>query len=167
MSDDLPTAAEVRELLDYDPQTGRFTWKVKVAQNVKAGGQAGGRDARGYWRVKVGGKDRGAHRLAWLYMTGEWPSGEIDHIDGNPGNNAWANLRDVTKSVNQQNQRRAQVTNKSSGVLGVTWGVRQKKWRAVIRYAGKNMHLGYFHALGEAEDAYKTAKRQLHAGCTI
>lgn len=158
------TAARLRELLSYDQGTGVFTWRVRM-NNLAAGAVAGCLGSRGYWRIKVNKRIYQAHRLAWLYVHGLWPNGDIDHVDGERANNVISNLRDVSQSVNGQNQRRAHSKNKSSGLLGVS--ANRGRWRAQILVAGKNITLGRFDTPELAYSAYLAAKREHHAGCTI
>ena len=87
------TAARLRELLQYDPETGVFTRLVKTSNGIKVGDVAGTADARGYILIRVDGWLHLAHRLAWLHMTCEWPKGMIDHINGVRDDNRWSNLR--------------------------------------------------------------------------
>ena len=107
-----------------------------------------------------------AHRLAWALHTGDWPKGDIDHINGDESDNRLANLRDVSKSINQQNKRRPRTDNKV-GLLGVSWHARGRKWRAQITVQGTRMYLGLFTTPDAAHAAYLEAKRMLHPGCTI
>lgn len=157
------TADRLRELLDYNPETGLLTWRVTRAKGKK-GAVAGGRDALGYVKIGIDGSDYRGHRLAWLHYYGEWPRDMLDHIDGDVTNNAIVNLRDVDTSVNQQNQRKAQRTNKS-GLIGVSR--KEKCSVARIKVGGEVRYLGAFGTDEEAHAAYLNAKRQLHAGCTI
>jgi hypothetical protein len=114
-------------------------------------------------RMCVDGHRYPAHRLAWLYMTGEWP-GEVDHINGKKDDNRWANLRDISHAANSQNVRVAQVNNRC-GVLGVK--PLRDKFQARICVARKTIHLGTFLTTSEAHAAYVAAKRELHEGCTL
>ena len=155
------TAQRLRELLHYDPETGKF---LRIQRPEAIIGRDNG---EGYLLIFVNGKRHRAHRLAWLYMTGEWPAFDIDHIDGNRANNAFCNLRDVRRSKNLQNQRAAKSSNKSSGLLGVTWNKRRKTWLAQIFFDGKNHTIGGFESPKEAHAAYLDAKRVHHEGCTI
>jgi hypothetical protein len=100
-------------------------------------------------------------------MTGRFPDGQIDHRDGDKDNNRWGNLRDVTRLVNQQNQRRAHRSNRSSGLMGATWSKASKKWQSGIKLNGKFIYLGSFETPEEAHATYISAKRRLHEGCTI
>src|SRR5215467_8628570 len=95
-------ATRVREVLDYDFETGRFTWRVKRTR-VTVGDLAGCLDA-GRYKIRISGRNYWAHRLAFLWMTGEWPQGEVDHKNGNPTDNRWSNLRDATRPQNQHNR---------------------------------------------------------------
>jgi hypothetical protein len=161
------TAARLRELLSYDPETGAFV-RLKTLCGRAIAGQRAGRigHMHGYAVIFIDGYLYAAHRLAWLYMTGRWPEGVIDHRDGKKANNAYANLRDVTFSVNLQNQRKARVDN-ALGLLGVTRHSKNNKFQARITLDKKTHSLGYFKTAEEAHAAYVEAKRRLHAGCTI
>lgn len=158
------TAERLRELLNYDPETGVFTWRVSRRATARPGSVAGTITPKGYRAIWIGANYR-AHRLAWLYVYGVWPTHEIDHIDGNRANNAIANLRDVTRSVNHENLRRAR-SDSAHGFLGVS-PFKGKWWKARITVNGKWQHLGTFKTPEEAHAAYLEAKRRLHVGCTI
>ena len=156
-------AERLRELLNYDPETGVFTWRVSRRATARPGSVAGTITPKGYRAIWIGANYR-AHRLAWLYVHGEWPSGEIDHIDGNRANNAIANLRDVSTSFNHENLRKAR-SDSRHGFLGVS--PMGKRWKARITVRGKFQHLGIYDTPEEAHAVYLEAKRRLHAGCTI
>jgi hypothetical protein len=159
------TAERLRELLRYDPATGEFRWLQRVG-NRSAGSKAGGASGGGYWSLCVDYRLYSAHRLAWLYTHGIWPKDEIDHRDGNRANNAIANLRDVSRSVNMQNQKRAK-RGSQSGVLGVYWSKQGRKWVAQIRVDRKLRHIGRFDSAETAHAAYIEAKRALHPGSLL
>ena len=106
-----------------------------------------------------------AHRLAWFYVHGEWPK-VVDHWNGKRDDNRLENLRDANDSINAQNRREATPGN-TSGLLGVSWNTRDKKWVAQIRIDGKNTQIGRFDDALEGHRAYVAAKRQQHEGCTI
>ena len=164
-----PTAEKLRELLHYDPETGVFTRRVQTGGRYGAavGTVAGTLIDAGYVMISVMSKQYRAHRLAWLYVTGEWPAGEVDHRDGVRANNAWKNLRDVPPTTNRQNQRRA-MSNSKTGLLGASYSARDRRFVARIKdAAGKYRSLGGFDTAEQAHAAYVSAKRQLHAGCTI
>jgi hypothetical protein len=161
------TAERLRELLNYDPDTGVFTRKTSAGGEC-AGKIAGTRRRYRKTRIEIGigidYADYRAHRLAWLYVYGKWPVGHIDHKDGNPLNNAISNLREATGSLNGQNLRKARRDNKS-GLLGVS--PNRLRWSASIKADGRKHHLGTFDTAEEAHAAYVAAKRKLHEGCTI
>ena len=155
------TAARLRELLHFDPETGIFTHR-KARQKVVVGSRAGGPKTDGYRKHRICGLTVNEHRLAWLYVYGEWPKGQIDHINGIRDDNRIANLRDVTAQVNRQNMRLARGV---TGFLGVS--MHHKQFRAEIGHNYKAIVLGTFSTAEEAHQAYLAAKRQLHEGCTI
>lgn len=167
-SDPHITAEQAREIFDYSLVTGRM--HRRIPSNRRPAGSGVGRTSKwGYLHVTVGGRngrDYLVHRLAWLMVTGEWPHGEIDHIDGNKQNNAWHNLRDVDRAVNSQNMKLAKSTS-GNGLLGVHWHAHIKKWAARITVHSKTRYLGSFTTKEEAHEAYLAAKRRLHPGCTI
>lgn len=158
------TADRLRELLDYCPDTGVFTWRVRAAKCVKVGDVAGRFDAYGYWRIQIDGRKHLAHRLAWLYTTGEFPPDQIDHINGDRSDNRIANLRAATDAENKHNRRKPN-SNTTSGYLGVS--PRYGKFRAQIWLDGKGKHIGSFGSPEEAHAAYLKAKRELHPFGTI
>lgn len=156
------TAQRLRELLNYNPDTGAFTRAV-ARSNVPAGSLAGCLNSVGYLVIRIDSRLYLSHRLAWLYMHGGWPEHHIDHINGNTRDNRIANLRDVKNSVNSQNQRSAKQS--ASNLLGAhKW---HDKWTAGIMLNGKKTHLGVFSTPEEAHAAYIEAKRLMHPGCTI
>jgi len=156
------TQARLKELLNYDPETGVFTNKVRRSQ-MSVGAIAGTKTVYGYWQLWLDGKTVKAHRVAWLYVYGSWPEQQIDHIDGNPLNNRIKNLRDVSPLINQQNQHRVRKSN-TSGYPGVSWHKSTQRYRASIRVDGRSRHLAHFDTPEEAYDAYLEAKRQRQVG---
>ena len=159
------TAQQLREHLHYDPATGIFTRLKKTARPAIVGSVAGTVTTGGYRRIGIDGKKYKEHRLAWFYFYGCWPKNHIDHIDGNPSNNSISNLRDVTSSVNAQNQKKATARNLSTGLLGTS--ASGKRWQAMIQVNKVTTHLGFFNTPELAHDAYLRAKRKMHIGCTI
>lgn len=160
------TVALLRRLLSYDPETGSFTRLVSVSSNARAGDIAGCiADQRGQQRlvISVSGKSYLAHRLAWLYVTGQWPAAEIDHRNGNALDNRWANLRELDHLSNIQNRHRA-TKGSVSGLLGVSFNQRTRKWRARIVVDKREKYLGEFLTPSEASACYLAAKRDLHPG---
>jgi hypothetical protein len=158
------TAERLRELLHYDPDTGSFTWKVKVSHRCVIGSEAGTLQKRGYRTIGIAGKRYQAHRLAWLYVHGEWPAGEVDHWNGAHADNWIKNLRDVPPRVNKQNIRAANKDN-SSGFLGVSRN--GKRWAAQLDNGGRKVYIGTYDSPQEAHEAYVLAKRKIHPGCTL
>ena len=159
------TAEQLKTTLDYDAESGVFTWKIRPSKAVKAGDVAGCVEKRiGYITIGIAGRIYKAHRLAWLYTHGEWPKGLIDHINGNKADNRICNLRDVFADGNSQNVRKPNVRNKS-GFMGVIWF--QNKWRASMSVNGKSKWLGDYSTPEEAHQVYLEAKRMYHAACTI
>lgn len=140
-------------LLSYEPESGLFRWK-QSGHGRSVGKIAGARTAC-YVRVCINGVYYLAHRLAWLYVTGEWPSDHIDHVDRNGFNNRFSNLRPAKFAQNQGNRTANRRTK--SGVKGVRWYAKSKKWQARISVHGKSQHLGYFENQSEAIVAYRAA----------
>lgn len=157
------TPERLRDVLAYDQETGIFTRRISLTRRIKVGDVAGGPDRNGHIRIQVDGRLYAAHRLAWLYMTGSWPSHDVDHIDGRRANNSFANLRDVSKAANQQNQRHPHARG-TTGYLGVTFNKARGKFQAQIGTKERCKYLGLFPSAAQAHAAYLTAKRQLHEG---
>lgn len=160
------TADQLRRRLNYDPATGIFTWRhrddVLPRVNTRLAGKAAGCPDGQYGYISIRVMDRlyQAHRLAWLYMTGEWPSHLVDHRDMDPANNRWSNLRAATKSENMMNQRAPR--HNTSGFKGVTWNAKEKRWQAQIQLDGKNHYLGSFLTPEEAKVARDAGAIRLH-----
>lgn len=155
------TAERLRELLRYDSETGEFHWRGGEGRPRKKT-KAGCKDKDGYIRIKVDQRLYAAHRLAWLYVHGEWPKHTIDHKNCVRSDNRIENLRDITREANMQNVKSAPRSNKSSGLLGASWHKAAGDWRANIAVNGKKRHLGRFDTAEEAHAAYLKAKAELH-----
>lgn len=161
------TASRLREALVYDPETGLFSWRPKPgktkherAWNTRyAGSEAGATNAVGYRQVQIDGRIYLAHRLAWLYMTGEWPTDDIDHQDRVRTNNQWSNLRAATRTQNNGNA--ALRRDNTSGVKGVYWHQGKGKWHARIKCSGIDLSLGYHSSLRAAAAAYAKAAKDM------
>lgn len=158
------TQDQLKQALHYDPETGVFVWRRKPCKNREAGSLAGNTQNTGYRVIRVNGTLYKAHRLAWLYVHGCWPSQYIDHINGQKADNRIENLREATHAENMENRLRAHANNKL-GVLGVT----KEKGRFVarIRVSGRLLHVGAYATAEAAGSAYISAKRSLHSACTI
>lgn len=152
------TATQLRELLIYNRKTGEFTW-VKRRQGVTIG-PAGRIRSDGYLIISVLGTEYYGHRLAWLYVKGEWPLEELDHRNRIRSDNRWKNLRPATTAQNNLNQGIRK--DCKSGYRGVCWNPRSKKWRATISANKKQIHLGLFENVLDAAKAYQAAARKLH-----
>ena len=149
------TQKRLKELLAYTPETGVFTW-AKPRGGKVAGAVAGTiHYKQGYIRIKIDGGMYSAHRLAWLYVYGEMPEHEIDHINHDRQDNRIENLRSVTRHQNARN--RALRADNTSGVVGVNWFKRNKKWGARIFKNGKFVFLGLFDRFEDAAEARKNA----------
>lgn len=155
----------LKSIIHYDRKTGVIRRIFNHGTCVPCDVVLGKESKQGYIKVSVFGKLYGAHRIAWFYVRGRWPVGDIDHIDGNKANNAFSNLREVSHCVNIQNQVKAR-KGSSSGFLGVS-AAPFNKWVARIAVDGKNKYLGHYTTPEDAHEAYLNAKRKMHKGCTI
>jgi len=167
------TQEVLHEALDYDKELGVFTWKVdrplnhfknSHAKNTymdrfagKRAGYASKYGKRGlyYLQIRIKGKIFLAHRLAWFYVNGVWPSEFLDHKDGDGLNNKWVNLREVTRTINGRNCGLS--LNNTSGVNGVYWNKANQKWVAEGHYTEngvkKKKNLGSYTNLEDARIA--------------
>jgi hypothetical protein len=152
------TQHRLKELLHYDPKTGEWR-RLHSHQRPDCTGRSPGYvNKRGRHMIAVGGREYQSHRLAFLYMTGEWPKGGVDHKDGIGHNNAWSNLRLANQSQNIANSKLSDAN--TSGFKGVHWGKSKKKWIAQITINGKCKCLGRFKDLDAARLAYEVAARE-------
>jgi hypothetical protein len=157
------TPERLHELLNYDPKTGLFTW-AKARRRCRLGSVVGCQMKSGYISIRLDNELFYAHRLAWLYVYGKWPTDQIDHIDGKRDNNKVCNLREVSNLENAQNIRGPKAKN-SSGFLGVR--KENSKWLAEIKVNYKPIRIGLFATPEEAHEAYILTKRRLHAKNTL
>lgn len=135
-------------------------WVAQPNNRVLAGSAAGHLRPDGYIQIGFEGQPFLAHQLAWLHTHGVLPTAEIDHVDGNRGNNRLRNLREATHTENMQNK--AMYKNNKSGHPGVYWNARTCKWYASIRTRGQMIHLGHFQDLSYAISARTDAKLKHH-----
>ncbi len=159
-----PSQEYLRSILDYNPETGIFIWKHRkeMPNNWNgrfAGAIAGEREIIGYITIVINYKKYRAHKLAYIYMTGELPE-YIDHKDLDGFNNKWDNLRQSTRSQNQYNRRKQ--SNNTSGFKGVSLDKERGKWIAQIVKEKKHYHLGRYNTKEAAFAAYKKAQQTLH-----
>lgn len=158
------SAERLRELLFYDPRTGLWARRKTIGRHgcFKAGEPVGYRNPSGYLSIRIDGKLYLAHRLAFLYMTGQWPNGQVDHRNLCPDDNSWINLRTATHGQNVQNSSLRK--NNTSGKKGahIIKGKYQlsRPYRARITINKKEVHLGYFATPKEAHAAYMKAAKQ-------
>jgi hypothetical protein len=154
------TQEELKKWLQYDPETGVFTWISKPNRRLNLGTSAGcacgTKGGKSYIRIMINGKLYHAHRLAFLYTTGSFPEHEVDHINGNGTDNRFCNLRIVDRSNNAKNLR-MKSTNKS-GVCGVVWHEDRNKWQSFIKIKNKTKYIGLFDSIFEAAAARKSAE---------
>lgn len=161
----LPTPEQLRQLLNYDPETGNLTWRERPLSMFKAptrarqsrackmwngnfaGKPAGATDGNGYLQIKLFDRSTPAHRIAWAITYGEWPE-IIDHINGDPSDNRIANLRSGSREMNQRNQRRHK--SNTSGRTGVSWNAKRRLWTAQIKMNDISFNLGAFDKFEDA-----------------
>ena len=141
------TQAKLKKLLHYDSETGFFTWKISIGK-IKKDSLVNCKDLNGYVKIGINKKGYLAHRLAWLYVYGYFPEHDIDHVDRNPMNNRIKNLREISHTCNIRNT--GNYSHNTSGVKGVGWVKRTKKYRAEIMVKGKSYHLGYYKSFDNA-----------------
>lgn len=148
------THSRLKEILNYNPETGVFTWKVRLAPRGPVGAIAGAYSAagRGRLEIRIGGKLYLGHRLAWFYVYGDMPSGMLDHVDGNPSNNRIDNLRQAT--IQQNNQNRAKRDGLTSEWKGVSWSTQYGKWMVQVTKDRKHVHRSVHDDERDAAETY-------------
>ncbi len=145
----------LKEVLNYDSDTGFFTWKLKLSNRIKIGSRAGSARPLGYREIGIDNNNYLEHRLVWLFVHGNFPPFELDHRDGNPSNNIVSNLRLCGRSGQSKNTRISK--NNKCGIKGVCYRTDRDKWRANIFINNRQTHLGYFDTKEEAAKAYRDA----------
>lgn len=156
----LPDQTELKELFNYDPDTGVVTRKKCTANRHVLGEVVGFAGSRGYLQAAVRSVKYPLHRLIWCLVTGEWPEGDIDHINRNRADNRLANLRAVTRSENNHNAGMSR--RNKSGYTGVCWDKAKNSWIANICVGGKTKHIGRYASAERAAEARKQAKAVYH-----
>jgi hypothetical protein len=154
------THKELIELLEYDPDSGIFTWKYTRSNRAVKGSIAGTITEDNYISITINSKIYRAHRLAWFYCFQDWPTNSIDHINGIRSDNRLDNLREVTYTQNSYNTR-AHIDS-ATKVKGVYFNKLNNNYRAQIRYNGKTISLGSFKTVEEASTAYNKKAVELH-----
>lgn len=157
------TQAYLRQILQYDEETGVFTWRVRLPQSQirnlwnrrYAGKEAGHIMPSGYSTIRLKPRHFYAHQLAWFYVYGEWPTCDIDHINMERSDNRISNLRKATRSQNKGNVK-AHPRN-TSGTRGVVWDKHRQKWRAQIMINGRQTNLGRYDTFADAKKAFDQA----------
>ena len=161
-SNPLPSVEELNEFLNYDPDTGQFTWKTRRGR-IRAGSIAGSlhKHTR-YVHIKINGKSYQSHRLAYKMFYGSDPVDMLDHIDCDKSNNRIANLRDATNAQNKINT--GPPKNNTSGFKGVSANSdsSKKPWAAQIIINKKKIHLGRYKTKEEAALTYEKAAKELY-----
>lgn len=149
------TASRLREVMRYEPETGLFQWISKPRGRATADWFAGTQHGSGYLVICIDGSNYRAHRLAWLYVKGDWPKRTIDHKNRVRSDNRFSNLREASTRRNTQNQ---------DGGVEMRETKRGLRWRARITHAGRLVTVGTFQTREEAESARIEAKKLMHAG---
>lgn len=156
----LVTLDRLKALLQYEPETGVWTWLVARSNRHPAGAIAGTTQSNGYIYIGIEGKLYLSHRLAWFYMTGKWPANAIDHINRNRADNRRLNLREATMAQNLANTLKHK--DNVSGYKGVCWHTAAKKWHAQICVNMQHINLGLYTSKEEAYAAYVAAANNFH-----
>jgi len=161
----------LRQILNYDHGNGEIRWRVRPREhfttnracstwNARFAGKIAGALFIGYRRITIDYKPYLAHRLAWLYMTGDWPSGDLDHVNLDKSSNSFTNLRLATRSQNMANTKVQ--SNNTSGVKGVCLDKHRNKWLVQIKHNGKKIYIGRYDTIEEADAAYAHAAAKYH-----
>ncbi|MGL9722000.1 HNH endonuclease [Symbiopectobacterium sp.] len=150
----------MKKILNYDPIEGVFTWAVKPNRRIRIGDTAGTLHKHGYVYITINKKLYRAHRLAWFFFFGRWPEKEIDHINGVKNDNRISNLREATSSQNHQNEKIPK--NNKSGVKGVFWSKKRKRYCAKCMVNRRGFYIGSFVDVPEAEEAVRNFRITHH-----
>ena len=150
------TADRLRQVLRYEPRTGLFFWIEPAPKRVLGGVAGSSKGAGSYTQIGIDGSNYLAHRLAWLYVKGQWPSAELDHRNRIKSDNRWRNLREATHKQNAENQP---TRASRSSVRGV-YLQKDGRYQAYISHHGRRIHLGRHNTLAAAKRARRAAERQ-------
>jgi hypothetical protein len=153
------TPEYVRSLLEYDPESGLLRWKIDRGGGIKAGDIAGSKSDSCVF-VSIHDKPMRIHRVIWFIVTGKWPKECIDHIDRNPFNNKWNNLREATKAENNRNSKFK--PNNTTGHTGIRIRKNYGAYEARIMANGQEIHLGSFKTLEKALETRRKAEIKYH-----
>jgi hypothetical protein len=154
-----PSLEEIKLNLNFDPHSGKFSWLGSKRGRGAQGCPAGTKDAKGRIRINIGGIKIFAHHIVWVISTGRWPVRHLDHINGNPSDNRFTNLREATPTQNMANKKMSSLNR--TGLKGVGFDRRSKRFFARISAHGKRMVLGRFDTPEAAHLAYGDAARRL------
>ena len=155
---------ELKHQLKYIKTSGKFIWiSDKHNQTQIINTEAGTLMNHGYVRIVINGKGYLAHRLAWLYVIGDWPTYRIDHKDLNKSNNSWNNLKEVTNRINNQNKSMHRIGNK---LVGACWDKERHKWYPAFWLEGRPLDLGRYESAEVSHVIYKKACELLNKGIT-
>lgn len=145
----------LHEVFRLDQATGRVFWRIKKANHIQAGDEAGAADGRGYRDVRVDGNRFYMHRVVFAMANGRWPVGDVDHANRDKTDNRPANLREATRGQNMHNT--GPLRCNKSGMKGVYWDKTTGKWRARIKVNNRPICLGRYDDLETAGYAYMSA----------
>lgn len=159
------TQSRLKQILHYNPDTGEWTWIEKLSDKRPVGSKAGSVGKSGYNIIRINGEKYRAHRLAFLYMTGDWPKEFVDHKNRNRSDNRWCNLREAT--VNDNNRNRELSPQNKSGYKGVYWREDRDKWVARIKVNNKVITLGHYLIKEDAIKARQVAEQKYHGEFVI
>lgn len=173
----LPSPEVLRQLLKYEPETGKLFWKERGPEWFSDTPRRSAAHACALWNSRYGGKEalasifdgygygkllgttEMAHRVVWTMCHGRHPRSQIDHIDHNRSNNRLENLREVDQVGNSRNASKSKANR--SGITGVSWHRATQKWSAYISDSGKIIHLGLFDAKERAAEARRAAEKEI------
>lgn len=150
---------QLKEIINYNPITGDFVWLKVNSNRVKVGDIAGYKAPDGYKQIRINNTLYKSHRLAFLYVEGEFPVNIIDHINHDPSDNRWVNLRHADRFINQRNMKLSK--RNTSGISGVSWDSKVKKWRVRFYRDKKEVFLGYFSDKNKAIEVRNEARESL------